>query len=156
MRRAGSGGYTLVEMLVVMALLGILAVAAMPLVEMTARRVKERELKAAMWEIRHAIDGYKNAHDKGLIVARTASGYPPSLAVLVGGAESRNVAGGPLYLLRRIPRDPFAPAAMPAEQSWGVRSYASPPDRPQLGADVYDVYSTSKEVGMNGVPYNEW
>ncbi len=156
MRRAGSCGYTLVEMLVVMALLGILAAAAMPLVEMTAKRVKERELKAAVWEIRHAIDGYKNAHDKGLIATRTASGYPPSLAVLVGGAEPRNVGGGPLYLLRRIPRDPFAPAGTPAEESWGVRSYASPPDRPRRGADVYDVYSTSKEVGMNGVPYNEW
>ncbi|WP_338771185.1 type II secretion system protein [Massilia sp. METH4] len=157
MRRAPAGGYTLVEMLVVMALLGILAAAAMPLVELSAKRGKERELKAALWEIRQAIDGYKNAHDRGLIGTVTPSGYPPALAVLVDGVENTGKPGaGRIYFLRRVPRDPFAPQDVAAERSWGLRSYASPPDRPQPGADVYDVHSTSSEVGMNGVPYSQW
>ncbi|AXA91103.1 type II secretion system protein [Massilia sp. YMA4] len=152
------GGYSFIEMLVVISVLAILATAAMPLVELTAKRNKERELKIALWEIRRAIDAYKSAYDKGLIDrSATVSGYPPNLGVLVSGVTLNKAADGQVaFLLRRIPRDPFARPGGAAEQSWGLRSYASPPERPQPGADVFDIHSTSNEVGINGVPYSQW
>lgn len=151
-------GFTIIEMMVVMAVLGILATAAMPLVEMTARRNKERELKQAVWEIRRAIDAYKVAIDTGHIVKIVgATPYPPSLSVLTAGVpDASSPDNQTIYLLRRIPRDPFAPADVPAEQSWGLRSYASSAEEPKSGDDVFDVYSTSDGVGMNGVPYRLW
>lgn len=143
--------------MVVMAVLGILATAAMPLLELTGKRNKERELKQAVWEIRRAIDAYKLAYDSGHIaVVPGASGYPPSLAVLAGGVPDAAAGGQTIYLLRRLPRDPFAQSSVTAEQSWGVRSYASPPGQPKAGNDVFDVYSLSSAAGMNGVPYRQW
>ncbi|CDG81979.1 type II secretion system protein [Janthinobacterium agaricidamnosum] len=150
-------GYTIIELLVVMAVLGILATAAMPLAELTARRNKERELKQAVWEIRRAIDAYKQASDAGRVVkASGASGYPPSLEALAAGVPDLAAGGQLMYLLRRIPRDPFAPAKTGAAQSWGLRSYLSSPDEPKPGRDVFDVYSQSEGVGMNGIPYRSW
>lgn len=150
-------GYTIIEMMVVMVVLGILATAAMPLVELTAKRSKERELKQAVWEIRHAIDAYKQASDSGRIArAAGASGYPPSLPALTAGVPELAAGGQTLYLLRRVPRDPFAPKSLPPEATWGLRSYASPPDEPKEGGDIFDIYSKSEEVGMNGVPYRLW
>ena len=150
-------GYTIIELMVVMAVLGILATAAMPLGELAARRSKERELKAALWEIRSAIDSYKQASDSGRIARPSgASGYPPSLQALVDGVPDLQAGGQAMYLLRRIPRDPFAPAALAAADSWGLRSYRSAPSQPQPGADVFDVYSLSERAGMNGTPYREW
>jgi general secretion pathway protein G len=150
-------GYTLIEMLVVMAVLGILATAAMPLVELTVRRNKERELKQSVWEIRRAIDAYKQAYDEGHIAKVSGgSGYPPSLSVLVTGVPDAAAGGAPMYFLRRIPRDPFAAKELNAAQSWAIRSYQSPPDKPKAGLDVYDVASQSDERGFNGVPYAQW
>lgn len=152
-------GYSFIELLIVMTVLGILATAAMPLVELSVKRNKERELKAALWEIRRAIDAYSQAWEAGRIEkGGSPSSYPPELASLVKGVPDATPGKGgqPLYFLRRIPRDPFASAAVPAEQSWGLRSYASAPDQPKPGRDVFDVYSQSEEVGMNGVPYKQW
>lgn len=150
-------GFTMVELLVVMAVLGILATAAMPLAELTARRNKERELKQAIWEIRRAIDAYKLASDTGRVVREPgSSGYPRSLGILAVGVPDLARGGQKMYWLRRVPKDPFAPAEASAEQSWGLRSYASAPDKPQPGADVFDVYSQSDETGMNGIPYRQW
>ncbi|MDR7050142.1 general secretion pathway protein G [Duganella sp. 3397] len=155
--RTRRGGYTTIELLVVMAVLAILATAAMPVVELTATRNKERELKQALWEIRRALDGYKQAYDTGRIAkGGPPSGYPPSLAVLVQGVPDARAGGQLIYLLRRIPKDPFAPADVKPEVSWGLRSYMSPPDEPKAGEDVFDVYSTSALIGMNGVPYRSW
>jgi general secretion pathway protein G len=157
-------GFTLIEMLVVMAVLAILASAALPLSEMVARRGKERELKAALTQVRDALDAYKRAYDAGRIASSPgASGYPPSLQTLVDGVPDAREAGQRLYFLRRVPRDPFADRTAQHAGSltaptdgWGLRSYASPPDRPKAGADVYDVYSLSKETGLNGIAYREW
>jgi general secretion pathway protein G len=151
-RRAG---FTIIELLSVMAILGVLAAMALPLVELTVKRTKERELKQALWEIRHAIDAYKDASDNGTIAKRDgASGYPPSLAVLAAGVPSLDGVRR-VYWLRRIPADPFVPDA-PADARWGLRSYESTPDDPKAGADVYDVYSLSAETGINGLPYRRW
>lgn len=150
-------GYTLIELLVVLAILGLLATMAMPMAEMTVQRERERELKRALLEVRDAIDAYKRAADAGQ-VARSAgaSGYPPSLATLVQGVPDAKTPGARLIFLRRIPRDPFADAGMPAEQTWALRSYASDPDRPRPGDDVYDVASRIDMVGLNGVPLKDW
>jgi general secretion pathway protein G len=126
---------------------------------MAIQRGKESELRSALREIRGAIDAYKAASEQGTIaVAADASGYPAELKLLVEGVEdARSPEKTKIYFLRRLPRDPFFPdAAASAEESWGLRSYASPPDSPQPGDDVFDVYSLASGKGLNGVPYHEW
>jgi general secretion pathway protein G len=117
------------------------------------KRAKERELKHALWEIRRAIDAYKDASDRGTIAKPDgASGYPPTLDTLVSGVSALD-GSGTMYWLRRIPTDPFAD---PANPRWGLRSYASAPDAPKPGADVYDVYSLSTATSISGEPYGRW
>jgi general secretion pathway protein G len=154
-------GYTLIELLVVMALLGVLAAAVMPLGEVLLRSQKERELRLALWEIRTAIDDYKKAVDKGLIKAGASeSGYPPSLdALVLGVADGRatsSASNQTVYFLRRLPRDPFAPADVPAAQTWRLRSYASPPNKPAAGNDVFDVMPTATGMALDGSAYSDW
>lgn len=211
-RRAGPRrprGFTLIEMVVVVMIVGILASAAMPLMALHKRRSQEAELRESLRTLRRAIDAYKKAADDGEIAKRPDdSGYPPSLDALVKGvprlapgktgaagaaagagaatpataatkaadpkatdpkaaptpatAASAGALGGAVkpgtmvYFLRRIPRDPFADPAVPAAQSWGLRSYASPPESPAPGADVFDVHSRADGTGLDGVPYREW
>ena len=157
--RERARGFTLVELLVTLAILSVLAAAAFPLVEMSSRRVKERELREALWEIRGALDAYKQASDDGRVLRSSEqSGYPPNLQVLVEGVvDKKDPAARKIYFLRRIPRDPFSDGAgVNAEQTWAKRSYESPHDAPREGRDVFDVASTSAKTGLNGVPYREW
>jgi general secretion pathway protein G len=145
-------GFTLIELLITVAILGLLASLAMPLAEVTVQRGKEQELRRALREIREAIDAYKRATEEGAIERPLdKTGYPPTLAVLAEGAvDRRSPKGARIYFLRRVPNDPLS------GEPWGLRSYASPPDAPKDGADVFDVYSKSDASGLNGVPYRQW
>ncbi|PWF40455.1 type II secretion system protein [Massilia glaciei] len=152
-------GFMLVELLVTVTIVAVLASIALPLAELAVRRQKEQALHAALRQIRSAIDTYKLAGDQGAIRKRAdQSGYPDSLDALEGGVDdARSPERAKMYFLRRLPRDPLYPDAQaPAADTWGKRSYASPPDAPREGTDVYDVYSLAPGAGLNGVPYNEW
>ncbi|MDK2126442.1 type II secretion system protein [Parachitinimonas caeni] len=156
---AAQRGFTLIELLVSLTLLAILAGAALPLTQLQAQRSKEQELRLALREIRAGIDAFKQASDEGKIEkAADATGYPKSLRQLVEGAIDKTSPDQKrIYFLRRIPRDPFFPDAnTPAEQTWALRSYASPPDAPAAGDDVFDVFSLNPQTGLNGRPYREW
>lgn len=151
-------GFTLVELLITVAILSLLASGAMAVAELATRRAQEQELRIALREIREAIDAYKQAADaKRVRTSAADSGYPPSLEALVDGMpDTRHPGGAKLYFLRRLPRDPLADPSLPAAATWGLRSYESEPDRPQPGRDVFDVHSLSPKVGLNGVPYRQW
>src|SRR5215469_14788022 len=152
-------GFTLIELVITLAIIGLLATAAMPLAQMTARREKESDLRAALRDIRTAIDAYKLASDTGHIQKEAdKSGYPPDLKSLyMGVPDAASPDNKMQYFLRRVPRDPFFPdSTVAGEDTWGLRSSVSPPDDPQPGDDVYDVHSLSTDKGLNGVAYREW
>jgi len=157
--RRGAAGFTLVELVVTVAIVAVLASIGMPLAELALKRHREQELRTALRELRAAIDAYKLAADQGRIAKSVEqSGYPATLDVLVQGVEDRrSKTREMIYFLRRLPRDPtFPDAAVPAANTWGKRSYASPPDAPREGDDVYDIYSLSPGAGLNGVDYRYW
>lgn len=153
-------GFTLIELMITVAIIGLLALGVAPLAKLGVQRAKETELRAALREIRSAIDDYKDAADGGRIKKDAdKTGYPPSLELLAQGVEDQKSPDHAkmIYFLRRIPRDPMNPdSTLPPEKTWGLRSYASPPDSPAPGDDVYDVYSQSPRVGLDGTPYRSW
>jgi len=152
-------GFTLIELVITIAIVALLASVALPLTDLVIQRTKEHELRRALRDIREGIDAYKQAYDEGRIQKKVGeSGYPRKLEDLVQGVEDvRSPKKERIYFMRRIPRDPFSidSSASPIE-TWGKRSYASPPDEPKEGDDVFDVYSTSRAIGLNGRPYREW
>ena len=163
------GGFTLIELVITLALVGIVALAVLPFAQLNVQREKEEALRVALREIRTAIDAYKDASDSGAIEHPAgASGYPSSLTVLVDGVKNaKDPNGGMLMFLRHVPRDPFfeGDSATPAEETWNTRAYGVPPDGAQSGGsasagsgedDIFDVSSKSDSVGLNGVAYKDW
>src|SRR3954447_19755168 len=143
-------GLTLVELIVAVTILAILAGAAVPLARTTVRRAKERELRRDLWDIRDAIDRYKDAADRGAFQIKVGTeGYPPDLDTLVKGVDAN---GKKLKFLRRIPVDP-----MTGDTDWGLRSMQDDPDSTSWGGqNVFDVYTKSNGVALNGTKYKDW
>jgi general secretion pathway protein G len=157
--RSRAAGFTFIELVITVAIVGLLASLALPLSEVAVQRTKEQELRRSLREIREAIDAYKQAVDEKRIQTSVGeTGYPKSLEVLVQGVnDAKSPKPAKIYFLRRVPRDPFSTEPnTPAAETWGKRSYVSPPEEPQAGDDVYDVYSLSRGIGLNGVPHREW
>lgn len=152
-------GFSLVELLIVVAIMAMLASVGLPLAELSHQRAKEDELRRSLRDIRGALDAYKRLVDQGRIMEQAGgSGYPARLEMLAEGVpDAKSPQGARLFLLRRLPRDPFAPSGIAeAAQTWGLRSYASTGEDPKPGRDVYDVYSRAPGVGLNGLAYRRW
>lgn len=146
-------------MLAVVTIVGILAAAAQPLAVWVHKRQREAELRLALRMLRNGLDAYFQAGRDGRITLKADdSGYPPDLDSLVRGVPDAKDAQRKrrLYFLRRLPRDPFADPALPAAQTWGLRSYDSPPESPAPGRDVFDVYSRAEGRALDGTPYRTW
>lgn len=158
MSHPSSRGFTLIELMVSVALIALFSTLALPLHEVTVKRTKEADLRTALRQIREGLDAYKQAGEEGRIVVQPGdSGYPKNLLLLVSGVKDlRSPTGAPVHFMRRIPRDPFAPTDLRPEETWGLRSYLSAYDQPRKGEDVYDVYSLSPDNGLNGIPYRQW
>jgi general secretion pathway protein G len=158
-------GFTLIEMLVTLAIVGMLAITSTPLIEVTARRQKEADLREALRVIRGGLDAYKAAVDTGMLPKVAGeSGYPPTLDTLTESLQRADSsdstsanAGSRIVILRRLPRDPFAADPLtPAAETWNTRSYGSRSDDPQPGADVFDVSSKSSQAALDGTTYTSW
>jgi general secretion pathway protein G len=149
-RLRGERGLTLVELIVTTAILGILASAAIPVARFEIKREKERELRYDLWQMRGAIDHYKDAADRGAFQTKVDSqGYPPDLQTLVDGVD---VQGKKLRFLRKIPVDP-----MTGNTDWGLRSMEDDPDSDSYGGQsVFDVYSKSQGAALDGTKYSTW
>jgi general secretion pathway protein G len=146
-------GFSLVELVMVCAIMIILAAVALPVARYTHKRAREIELRGALRELRYAIDEHKRYSDANLIpVELGTDGYPKELEILVDGVQVVGQLDKKVKFLRRIPVD-----AMTGDAEWGLRSYQDEPDSESWGGeDVYDVYSLSEGVGLNGIPYREW
>lgn len=146
-------GYSLAELVMVCAVLTILAGVALPVAKFSVKRAKEAELRSALRQMRNAVDEYKRYSDAGLIpVDLGTDGYPPDLETLVEGVDLVGQIDTRARFLRRIPVDP-----MTGEAEWGLRSYQDDWDTTSWGGEnVYDVFTLSEGVGLDGVPYNQW
>ena len=144
-------GVTLLEMIVVITILLILMGAAVPIMKISVQRQREVDLRRALWEMRTAIDRYKDAADRNAFQQKLGSeGYPPDMDTLVNGVE---IAGGKkLRFLRKIPVDP-----MTGNTDWGMRSMQDDPQSDSWGGqNVFDVYTKSPGTALNGQKYKDW
>jgi general secretion pathway protein G len=143
-------GLTLIELIVATTILLILSTMAIPMARVTIKREKEKELRAALWQLRDGIDRYKDAADRGAFQIKVGSeGYPPDLDTLVNGVD---VGGKKLKFLRRIPTDP-----MTGNTDWGMRSMQDDPNSDSWGGDnVFDVYTKSEGTALDGTKYKDW
>ena len=144
------GGLTLVELIVAITILLILTSAALPIARVRVKREKEVELRRDLWEIRDAIDRYKDAADRGAFQVKLGTeGYPPDLDTLVTGVD---VGGKKVRFLRRIPVDP-----MTGKAEWGLRSMQDDPTSTSWGGqNIFDVYTQSQGTALDGTKYSDW
>jgi general secretion pathway protein G len=144
-------GFTLMELIVAAAIMSILTMMALPLARITIQREKEKELRRALWDMRDAIDRYKDAADRNMFQTKLDSqGYPPDLEELVKGVEAQG--GKKIRFLRSIPVDP-----MTKSKEWGLRSMQDDPDSDSFGGQsVFDVYTKSTGVALDGTKYKDW
>jgi general secretion pathway protein G len=144
-------GFTLLELIVAATILSILTMMALPLARVTIKREKEKQLRRALWEMRDAIDRYKDAADRGAFQPKLDSqGYPPDLDTLVKGVEIQG--GKKIRFLRSIPIDPMTNGT-----EWGLRSMQDDPDSDSWGGQsVFDVYTKSQGEGLDGTKYKDW
>jgi general secretion pathway protein G len=144
-------GFTLLELIIASAILSILTLMALPLARVTIQREREKELRRALWDMRDAIDRYKDAADRNAFQQKLDSGgYPPDLDTLVKGVEAQG--GKKLRFLRSIPVDP-----MTKSKEWGMRSMQDDPDSDSWGGQsVFDVYSKSEGTALDGSKYKDW
>jgi general secretion pathway protein G len=149
-RKRGERGLTLIELIVTVAILTILASAAVPVARFKVKRDRERELRRDLWEMRDAIDHYKDAADRGAFQTKVDSqNYPPDMDTLVNGVD---VQGKKVRFLRRIPVDP-----MTGKTEWGLRSMQDDPTSDSFGGqNVFDVYSKSQGTALDGTKYSDW
>ncbi|HEX6906039.1 MAG TPA: type II secretion system protein [Terriglobales bacterium] len=145
-----AGGFTLIEMIVAVSILAILTGMAVPLVRVKVQREREVELRRDLWEMRDAIDRYKDAADRGAFQVKAGTdGYPPDLDTLVNGVD---VGGKKVRFLRRVPVDP-----MTGKNEWGMRSTQDDPDSDSWGGqNVFDVFSKSQSTALDGTRYDQW
>ena len=158
-RLKAEGGFSLVELTIVVAVMAVLASSAVPLYELHVKREKEQELRVGLRQIREALDAYKRAIQDGRIARKAdESEYPRKLEDLVTGIpDIKDPEKRKIYFLRRLPRDPMSEdESLSAAETWGKRAYESPPDNPQEGDDVFDIFSRSQNIGLNGIPYDKW
>lgn len=148
--RARQNGFTLIELIVATTILLVLTGMAVPLAHVTIKREKERVLRHNLWEIRDAIDRYKDAADRGAFQIKVGSeGYPPDLDTLVNGVD---VGGKKLKFLRRIPNDPMTDST-----DWGMRGMQDDPTSDSWnGENVFDVYTKSQGTALDGTKYKDW
>lgn len=151
--RFRQNGFTLIELIITVTIIGILAAVAVPLAKNSIQREREIALREALREMRTAIDKYKEASDRGMIQVKLGTeGYPEKLDVLVEGAPMVGAVDKKLKLLRRIPVDP-----MTNSTDWGLRAYQDDPKMDSWGGqNVFDVYTKSNGVALDGTKYKEW
>jgi general secretion pathway protein G len=151
-RQGWQRGITLLEMIIVITILLVLMGAAVPVMKVSIRRQRETELRQDLWEMRAAIDRYKDAADRGMLgpIKLDSQGYPPDLDTLVNGVEA--TGGKKIRFLRRIPIDP-----MTGDKDWGLRSMQDDPTSESWGGqNVFDVYTKSTGTAINGTKYKDW
>jgi len=143
-------GFTLIELIVAITIMTVLTMMALPLARVTVQREREKELRQALWEMRDAIDRYKDAADRQAFQIKVDSqGYPPDLETLVKGVD---VQSKKVRFLRAIPVDP-----MTKSKEWGLRSMQDDPDSDSWGGEnVFDVYSKSDGTALDGTRYKDW